>query len=763
MAKRTSEVLLQYKVAGDDKVISSVNTVDGAYERLTKRLGMTTGAFDRVSQKQAEVKRTNDVLNDSLKSIQRDSQVDALGEKYGKLAAKLQDSGAAARQLARELREIGATKAEIEQAAAQFERFRADGVAAGGGKSAGGTFGLKSFGRELKNLPAVAIPGLGISTDAIGKITQLLGNLNPAALAAGGAVGILAGALVLLTQRAQQTAQAARAEIDARSAALRLLEQGNKQEIQARINQLAEQRRINEIVANDANQLLVNLREGILKDEGPLRAAQAEFNALVGTGAGELIAAKQAAEAANAELAKTNNELNILQQGSGLTAQATRDLAQAENLLRLERLRTNDLIRASQNELSAEIEKYGLIESGTSEALNKRLESLREERNLVNAAIQDLSRKRDLEVAGSEAQKLLNEQILNFADRADALSDTLKVLADPAVASAIRAREAEEQLAAERQRRIDESISAVQKYNNDVATLNNRLFEQSAAIEQKRTETLVRLAEQAAEAAEQALSKLQEQQAKLAQDLARNEEDAERKRQFNLLEQQIKYQAQEAKDARDHANKLVDIRKKAAEREQDLIANRDFAGLFRARRDTNTQLEETTAQYNEQREQRLAALKAESEDKQRQFIFDQQQRQINYRRALSDAQAQYNRELALAAQKLRAQTTLAEQAYRADLTMLGQKYNAELSLRQQAIQAELQLIQQGNSAKLLAEQQLLAQAAMLRNGVFNSPAVPTAVASVSNSSMSNTFNIRGANADNIAATVLRTMKAVLVN
>jgi hypothetical protein len=95
-----------------------------------------------------------------------------------------------------------------------------------GGGSGGTRNKLTEIGVGLRNLPSQQIPGLGVGTDAIGNIFRIFGKLEPMAVGFAAAIGVGVAAVSLLQARTEELRKAAQSELDARTAALKLLKTG---------------------------------------------------------------------------------------------------------------------------------------------------------------------------------------------------------------------------------------------------------------------------------------------------------------------------------------------------------------------------------------------------------------------------------------------------------------------------------------------------------------------------------------------------------
>jgi DNA repair exonuclease SbcCD ATPase subunit len=271
----------------------------------------------------------------------------------------------------------------------------------------------------------------------------------------------------------------------------------------------------------------------------------------------------------------------------------------------------------------------------------------------------------------------------------------------------------------------------------------------------------VKAAENAADAAENALQNLRDRAASLERDVQRAAADAERRAAFNRLNEQIRYQQDEAKAARQHARSLADIRRRAQEEETELTLNRDFAGLFALGRRTNAELAEAQSNYDAEREERRIAFEQQQQDAARQFEFERQQRLIKYQQDLADAQEQYQRELQLAETRRQEALAAARNAYNTELRNLQVKLNQELQARRAAAVAELQLLQQTEAQKLQIQAAYYQQALALLRSVTgaigaagSSPVVPAGAGAAAGggnrTSVGITQNITGSNAAQIA-------------
>jgi hypothetical protein len=712
---------VQKKMADTTKVAGNLSTqLDSSFTKSGVRADFFAGRLAQIKQRADGVR----IGNAELKT-----ELDKLDDSFDKAAESSEELAKANEHVSDSFEKVGD---RARDARGRFLPSGSSGAAGSGGSSGGdtsgdggdnsggdsgggstrsGTFGLKSFGRELKNLPAIQIPGLGISTDAVGKLTQLAGNLTPAALAAGGAVGVLSTALVLLTTSAKAAKDAALAELDARAKAIALIKTGSQAEIQARINELTKQREANKAVADDANAFLANLRASI-NATGKNQQALAEFNSTLGTGAGELSAAKEAAEKANKEFNNATTELDLLSQASGLSAQTTQDLAKAEASLQLRRATATEDIARIENQLAANREAQQQIDSGSAEGLAKRKRDIYNELIAIEEATDATADKVRASEGDIEKQRLYREELKKLKAQFDTLSVTYDVLSTSLVENAVAANDAAKQ--AEEIRK--DSITATKKYDDEVAKAEEDNLKQRADIQNKYNDALVKAADTAVAAAQAAYDKLKGQQDKLGLALERGENSVQAKIEFDAAKKATERARTEVKDAQDHAAKLREIRLKSQEDDENLVAKRDFAGLYRSRRATTLALQQETDRYDQERSAKLVSYAQQDDDEAKQQAFERSQRLEKYRQDLSDAQTAYNTDIRNAAAARDKAIQLAVQTRDKEYQAQYDKYNSTLSLLKAGIVAELQLIEKGNAGKLALEERYYAQSRALLAG-----------------------------------------------
>lgn len=606
---------------------------------------------------------------------------------------------------------------------------------------------LSQLGTELRNLPALQLPGVGFSTETVARVFQSLGKLSKEgglptfaesldlvkakAVDAYKAIGvgpialvgsIAAFAIVLgeLQRRFEEGKKAALESLDAESRLELLRTTGTQGDVDA------------------ARQSAISRREEALAAIRAAEATQERIKALVGEEEFtrvKLRASLDVGEDPNAQAFKAAQEtidkfvpiadtatreiigLNSVYEDSGVVA---RTVADEEKKLADQREKAANTL--AQGQLSAELEAMRL----SADAIRQRVASITAERGVLSQYL--------------AANKLTGEAAQEARDRLLLLGEQVAAFRDALPA-------------AEEAQRQKDTVEAVKQFNADVLAETQRRAQQEAAIYDRLNTSIIKAAEQAADAVEKTLQSLKERRADLGTDLGRDERDANRKAEFERLNDQIKAQEDEAKSYRDHLRSLRQIREDSQAQEFDLVLNRDFAGLRRLRQDTARRLQEESRSFTEQKSERQLALVQQAKDDQRQREFERQQRLVRYQDALADADLQARRELQQIEQNKRRELQRLAVAANQELSLLNQKYVAELTGRRNAVQAELSIIGQGYSARLQQDANyvnaLLAQGRLLQAGglfgLFGTAAAPL-LSSNRSAVNTNNFNITtGAN------------------
>lgn len=731
MADKISKIVLQYGVEGDKQTQDSLLKGAQAIEQFKAAAGDSKGvtalnaAFEAQRQRIGDARAELEKYKEDLETTTGDTDK----------ATEATDGLAKATDRARDARgRFVAAGSGVGGGVDGADIGGEDLGGVGGGGSFASAQGLRRAGGAASQLGLTEI-GRGLSI--AGGVAQLdkfkasLSDLNPEVIAVGGGIAALTIAFDLYNKEQERTKALVLAEIDARQKALELLRIGSQQEIQVRINQLAAEKETLEKNAADAKNILAKGQQDIAASLGLQALGLEQVAAATGHATGAYQAAYDAANKSTDALDKNNTELDILTKNSGLAAQGINDIAQAAQ---------NAAFIAGQitNQNSADLESYKAANFGTSKALQDRIRELQLELAVTGNSIAAGNDKVKQLGAETEAGKEASKSVAALITSYNATGTTLEALSKSFVAADIAAREA----AANVVEANKDAADAVIKYNGEMTKNDEDAKKAQADIQQKYNDALVKAADANATAIENAYNKLQDTAAKLSTDFGRNNEAANRKAQETALTAQIHFQQDEAKAARDHANELLKIQQDEQNKEQDLIANRDFAGLFRARRDVTTQIQQSNTQYQQQEADRQAAFAQQNADAARQYAFEANERKIKYDLANQDAQAQYNKDLAAAnAAEIKANAA-AIKARDTQLKIEADKYKAQYDLLNRGIQNELLLYKAGQTARqqiIANEQAALNQSVALLAGTFRA-ALQFPGGNTTNNSGGNTTN-----------------------
>lgn len=606
-----------------------------------------------------------------LGEINRTAKIDALGTEFGKLARKIKDTDEAAKQLRDRLYDVGASSDEIRRAT--------DAFASSGGGTRGSA--LRLLGSQGRALPSMQIPGLGIGTDqvsnivrmggALAELTEKMGISERALKAGAGAAALLAAALLILSVRFRDVKAAADAELNARESALRLLQKGNAEEIQLRINELAEKRRINELIAKDSNASLQALRDGIRQQFGDIALAQSEINATLGTGAGELASAKEQASEANQALQSTSVELELLTNISGLSAQSTADLAEQEANLNYARERAVQLGQDVSDRLNAELEVQRFLKTASVESLDARKQALDDEIASTAAAIDELGKLALAEERGSEAFELLRKQTESLVDKYDSLRATQAAFSDGLVEEAARRNDA--------MKAQKDAAKDLAKVDADVSSAISKQGDDLKKIADKYAESFTKLAEAYKMANDEANRRAAEEIAKTGR--TRADKDLESRLELDRKLDEVNKETADKLVAAETKRQetLEKIRNEFALSEANAIQDRNAVALDAAQRKRDADLAEAEKQKTSDIEQIQESAEARRKEIEADFKF--QQEQTKRQRAAEDRERQiaWRNEAEQRRRKLHADQDQLSAAMRNDLLQRNQAYRQQIT------------------------------------------------------------------------------------
>lgn len=717
MADHISKIVAKYEVVGQPAIIGSLNAVDTAANAAKE-------SFEKLNEAQQAADKANGDLGLS--------KVEQLNAAFDEQQQHLKELQAEQEAYNKDLDETLKTTQDITD---QQEE-------SGGGGSFASANGLRRAGGAASQLGLTeAGRGLSIAGDVaqLDKFKASLSSLNPEIIAVGGGIAGLTIVFDLYNKEQERTKALVSAEIDARQKALDLLRTGSQQEIQIRIDQLGAEKDTLEKNAADAKNILAQGQRDLAAQYGLQALGLEEVAASTGHATGAYQAAYDAAHKSADALDKNNTELDLLTANTGLAARSEAELAQA-------RLNAAYITTDITNRVSAAQEAYNLELTGTSDQLAKRKNDLQNFITIDESAITEARNRLATEKLSIEEQNALNSSIGDLTKQSNAYKTTLNFLNDAYVSSTIAAREAADTIKESNK----DAADAVIKYNGDMTKNDEDAKKAQADIQDKYNEALVKAADANAKAVEAAFSKLQDTAGKLTTDFGRTNEAANRKAQEDALTNQIHFQQDEAKAARNHANDLLKIKQDEQNKEQDLISSRNFSGLFQARRDVTDKITASNQQYQQEEQDRQTAFAQKNADDARQYLFEAGERKRKYEDANKDAEAQYRKDLTNAANALTAANRQAEKARNDSLRIEADKYRAQYDLLNKNIQAELQLYKQGQTNRLQVvanEQAALTQAAGLLAGTFRAALQFPSGNQINNNggnTVNNAFNLSGA-------------------
>lgn len=521
---------------------------------------------------------------------------------------------------------------------------------------AGAGSGLRKAGRELRNLPSVQIPGLGIGTDAIGNITRLTGtvidlsekskiatvatNLLTPALGAQAAAtvaayapmallvaGLLAvgAAVKSVTDSIAERMEKLKSELDARRSAVELAGSGASTE--------EAQKKLDDYNATIATQqkLLDENKAKLGENADALKTASQNtgiMSAGLKAGFDTTDAAQYQAQvdASNAIIAKATVEQEALKAALEEGLFAANDAAEAEKKLAAERSKAAlDQANAAGKELEARQRAL----AATGEQNEKRLQTIEDEKAVIQAQLDSLKSSGDTSEEVTAQIEKLNGQLGSLGKEADFISST--------ALEASRKRDAEKKAAKDAEESAKKAEAAQNKYTDAVRNAG-RTFKQSS---------------------EDIRTKLGQGLADNLTGLLRDATDLTTKYRRDTLDLDLKAQRSERDALTNHLRDIEDIRESAQKSEQEAIREGDFKQLFLAReaaadalrreqRETQREGEDRRTQFQDERSDLLQNAERARAD--RLLAFDRQNADTrqNADRQLQDARLAQSRALALA-------------------------------------------------------------------------------------------------------------------
>jgi hypothetical protein len=654
---------------------------------------------DRGSQRQAssQIKSLRDEITQSEKRTDRatranrefiDSQND-LAKAAGRARSELERQERATRGLENAQERFDAASRQVALAGdVQSNLGAISGLAGASGLPGGGSIAI---GGELvalvEELPRLKTALAGLPS-TVGAAVQALG---PVGIGLGAAVVGLGVVAAVAARQINQAGKDLESAFDALSSADTLARTGTIGDITDEFVRLSGE--LEDAIARQARaqsglEALGNpALQGVFGAFGPLAEELRESN----TAVEDLRRQLDALDAArNDERVITNTQAEI-----------TARLAEEERALADARQAEFDTLVANRQGLLAEISSAGF----DIDAFQTRREALlREQAVLIELA---------------QTYGISEAQAEQFQTRLVQIDDSLKFLSSRGqeVARINTERARSEQAAADAadgfRERMEGFVSATRNAIQEQARVNREI----ADIERRRAESVIDITREFADAAQDAVRDLDDARSDAARSLNRDLSSLQRNAREEQRDIRVEAQRDEARALRTHLRELEQIRKDAQASEDELVANRDFAGLARLRRDTARQLEQTSSTFtNERREQRIA-LQDRINDQARAFELEREQRRAQYEQDLEDAKIAYQREREQAAIERRRELRDQRIAYEREARELNRSLSNRLQQLTAGAQAEARLAVQTSEARLSVFQQELSIVQQLRNQI----------------------------------------------
>lgn len=493
-------------------------------------------------------------------------------------------------------------------AVGENRRLGADGALVDPTQASAGS-GLRRFGRELRNLPSVQIPGAGIGTDAVANIIRLSGALTDvtekskvAAIAANVLTPAL-GAQTAATVAAYAPIALLLGGLVAIGVAIKSLADSTSQNAD-RINSFAEnQRDLNKRIADglsteDAQAELDRLteaqrrnRETLATLQGAYDESQRQLGVLGGVAkavSGDEEALANQIQETNKTITEQQAEMDALAAALANGTLAANDAAEAEKSLAEQR--TAALLTEAQQagELAQLRERAGNMNA---DQIKTELESIERRRVGVEAELAVLQASGDTSEEVAKKIAALTGQLGFFGEQAQVLKNTTP-----------KANTAEiEKAAKEAQKAASDAARAQQSYSDKVRDAGRRYRDAIADINTGTRDKL---------------------------------QDNQRKYEDDILSGAIDFNQEQLKEQRNYERDLAGIRRDAAREELDATRSRDFAALRDAR-------ENAAAAIDERRQEELDANSEQQIEYQQHLAELARDRQLANRDALIDQQRAY--------------------------------------------------------------------------------------------------------------------------
>lgn len=620
---------------------------------------------------EAEIKKlgaTTMTLQSELGKLSRADQLRSLGAEMGVLAKKTGDVSGAVKDLSKQLTALGATKDEVKAVAQAFNE--AQNPSGGGGQ--GGNL-LQRLGAQGRNLPAVQIPGAGISTDAISNLTRLTGALGEAA----GVTKLMASATALLTPILGASA-ASVAGVLAVAGPLVIIIGGLGLALKALGDQAAAESKAINAIVDAQRDVAQQIAEGLGSEEAKKqldelnakRKAEADLLAknqqiynenIENQGAlTDVLKATSGAEQALSDQIQKSKDLiegydtstQALTQALDDGTLAANDAAEAEKKLAEERTKA---VLSAADVAGKELAARQKALNATEEQNTKRLEAIDDEKAVIQAQIDVLAESGDTSEEVAKKIAALNGQLGSLGKESEFITKTALEVSRANDAEKKTKKDAEDaaKKAEQAQTQYTKSIeSASRSFTNSIQDIGTRLRNTLTDNETKFGRDITKIA------------------TKYHQD------------QFDL---DLKAKRAERNAALDQEADLAKIRKDAKKDEQEAQREGDFKALFLARQKNEESLQEEDAALAIASRKRELAFQDDQDDLLRNAKRERDLRSILYKEQNADTRLANTREIDQARLTRQRALQVASEALNAELGIRQQFWNATVKQAQNAL------------------------------------------------------------------------------
>jgi hypothetical protein len=623
--------------------------------QLTLRI-KSEGATQTANEVQRIAQGAN-ALQKELGAIARSDQIDRLGIEMGMLAKKTKDTAAAAKELDKQLKAVGANDDEVRSAANAFAGAQGEGA---------GRNRFQQFGSELRSLPSVDLGpissdqvagivrlggALSEATNKIGFITAATTALTPAlggtaagivAVSAAAAPFVLAiGAIALAIKNFadEQAKQAAaiNATVDAqRGVAQQIAEGLTTEEAKKQLDELNAKRKAEaDLLARNQQIYTENI-----ENQGALTAV--------------LKATSGAEEALSGQIATSVTSIASMDTEAAALTRALEDGTLAANDAKiaeeeLAKARTKavlDSADAAGKELSAQQRAL----DATEEQNKERLETIGEERDVLQKQI-------DVLTESGDTSEQVTAKIAQLTGQLDLLGKESAFINDTAL-EASRQADAEKKAKKDAEDNAKKAQAAQEQYTKSVAAAGKTFIQSTEDIGTRFRNTIADNQE-----------KFNRDTTDLATKYRRDE--------FDLT---VKANRAERDAALDQINDLQKIQEDASKDEQTALQEGDFKALFLARQKTAEVLKQEQTAIDTSAQKRRLDIQDERTDLLQAAQRQRSDRMLGLERQSADARTAQSRELAQATLTRQRALQAAAEANNASLSQLQGYLNQRLKM-----------------------------------------------------------------------------------